>query len=44
VTHSGTNGAPVTVTVTFTINAGYGAVLLKRVGETGFDWFGASLF
>jgi hypothetical protein len=43
VTHSGTNGAPVTVTVTFTINAGYGAVLLKRVGETGFDWFGASL-
>ena len=43
VSHSATNGAPVTVPVTFTINAGYGAVLLQRVGETGFNWFGASL-
>jgi hypothetical protein len=44
VTHSATNGAPVTVPVAFTVNAHFSAVLLQRVGETGFDWFGASLF
>jgi hypothetical protein len=45
VTHSGTGGERVTVPVRFTTTSdGFASLLLQRVDQTGFDWFGTDLF
>ncbi|MFE3445178.1 hypothetical protein ACFXNW_19280 [Nocardia sp. NPDC059180] len=42
--HAATGGARVRVPVNFTTTAdGYGSLLIQRIGQTGFDWFGVDL-